>query len=138
MTFGHPLPPWAVVAVLAAAIMVSWLAYRRVGLRAPRRAALSTLRLATLLWLVFCLMRPLARATAATATDAIVPILVDTSRSMGLADADGARRIDRARELLERDLRPALAPVAAAAAASTPPLSPPSVSRTMPATGRPR
>ena len=110
MTFGHPLPPWAVVAVLAAAIMVSWLAYRRVGLRAPRRAALSTLRLATLLWLVFCLMRPLARATAATATDAIVPILVDTSRSMGLADADGARRIDRARELLERDLRPALAP----------------------------
>lgn len=112
MTFGHPLPPWAVVAVLAAAILVAWLAYRRVELAAPRRAVLSALRLATLLWLVFCLMRPLLPATAATAIDAIVPILVDTSRSMGLADADadGARRIDRAREILERDLLPALAP----------------------------
>ena len=110
MTFGNPLPPWAVVAVVAAAILVSWLAYRNVPIAAARGRVLSALRLATLVWLVFCLMRPMVRATGAASTDAIVPILVDTSRSMGLAGADGARRIDRARALVEGDLRPAISP----------------------------
>src|SRR4029453_8845032 len=40
--------------------------------------------------------------------DVFVPILVDVSRSMSIDDADGQRRIDRARELLTRDLLPAL------------------------------
>src|SRR5260370_24625307 len=40
----------------------------------------------------------------------MVPLLVDASRSMGLADADGGRRIDGARALVERDLLPALSP----------------------------
>jgi uncharacterized membrane protein len=110
MTFGNPLPPWAVLAVVAAAIVVAWLAYRHVPIAAPRRRVLSVLRLATLVWLVFCLMRPMVRATGASATDAIVPILVDTSRSMGLADGEGGRRIDRARALVEQDLRPAISP----------------------------
>jgi uncharacterized membrane protein len=109
MTFGNPLPPWAIVAVAAAAILVAWLAYRGVPIAAARRRLLAALRLATLVWLVFCLMRPMVRGTDA-ASDAIVPILVDTSRSMGLADADGARRIDRARALVEHDLLPAMSP----------------------------
>jgi uncharacterized membrane protein len=37
-----------------------------------------------------------------------VPILVDTSRSMSIEDAEGERRIDRARELLSSELLPAL------------------------------
>jgi uncharacterized membrane protein len=110
MTFGSPLPPWALIAVAAAGVLVAWLAYRDVPIAAPRRRVLSALRLATLAWLVVCLMRPMVRATDASTRDAIVPILVDTSRSMGLADADGARRIDRARALVERDLLPSLAP----------------------------
>jgi uncharacterized membrane protein len=110
MTFGNPLPPWALVAAAAAALLVAWLAYRSVPISAGRRRALSALRFATLVWLVVCLMRPMVRATDLSARDAIVPILVDTSRSMGLADADGARRIDRARALVERDLLPALSP----------------------------
>jgi uncharacterized membrane protein len=109
MTFGNPLPPWALVAVAAAAILVAWLAYRGVRIAAPKRRLLSALRFTTLAWLVFCLMRPMVRGNDA-ATDAIVPILVDTSRSMGLADGDGARRIDRARALVERDLMPAISP----------------------------
>jgi len=47
---------------------------------------------------------------AAGARDAVVPILVDASRSMGLADAGGERRIDRAREAIEGQLLPSLAP----------------------------
>ncbi|HEX9365643.1 MAG TPA: glutamine amidotransferase, partial [Vicinamibacterales bacterium] len=110
MTFGNPLPAWGLLAVVLAAMLVAWLAYRSVPIVTPRRRALSALRLATLLWLVVCLMRPMVHATDATARDAIVPILVDTSRSMGLADADGGRRIDRARSLVERDLLPSLSP----------------------------
>jgi uncharacterized membrane protein len=110
MTFGNPLPPWALVAVAAGALVVAWLAYRHVPIAAGRRRTLSALRLATLLWLLVCLMRPMVRATGVSSRDAVVPILVDTSRSMGLADADGSRRIDRARALVERDLLPTLAP----------------------------
>jgi hypothetical protein len=40
--------------------------------------------------------------------DAVVPVLVDASRSMSLEDTDGARRIDRARDMVDRDLMPAL------------------------------
>ena len=110
MTFANPLPPWALAALLAAAVLVAWLAYRHVPIDARRRRVLSALRLATLLWIVVCLMRPTMRATGVAARDAVVPILVDSSRSMGLADADGARRIDRARDLVAGDLLPALSP----------------------------
>src|SRR5205085_12453280 len=40
--------------------------------------------------------------------DAVVAVLIDGSRSMGLADVDGARRIDKARELVTGTLLPAL------------------------------
>jgi uncharacterized membrane protein len=110
VAFANPLPPWALAAILAAAVLVAWLAYRRVPIDAPRRRILSALRLATLLWIAVCLMRPTIRATGVAARDAVVPILVDGSRSMGLADADGARRIDRARELVAAGLLPALSP----------------------------
>src|SRR5438132_543882 len=53
-------------------------------------------------------MRPMIHASGFSARDAIVPILVDTSRSMGLADANGGRRIDRARVLMDREILPAL------------------------------
>jgi uncharacterized membrane protein len=109
MTFANPLPGWAIVLVIVAAALVAWLAYRHVPISTRRRHALSTLRLVTLLWLIFCLMRPVTRASEDT-RDAIVPILVDASRSMGLADADGRRRIDVARSLVERQLLPAIAP----------------------------
>ena len=110
MSFANPLPPWALAAVVAAALLVAWLAYRDVPIAAPPRRLLSVLRLATLLWLVLCLMRPMMSASGLSPRDAVVPILVDASRSMALADADGARRIDRARALVESDLLPALAP----------------------------
>src|SRR6188474_2071590 len=96
------------MAIVTAALVVAWLAYRRVPIAAPRRHILSALRLLTLLWLAVCLMRPMIAATDLSPRDAVVPILVDSSRSMGLVDADGARRIDRARALVERDLLPAL------------------------------
>lgn len=108
MIFANPLPAWALLPIVVLAIAVSWFAYRRAPIAAGRRAALSALRLSTLLWILICLMRPMVAARDGGERDAIVAILVDGSRSMGLADADGGRRIDRARSLLATELLPAL------------------------------
>jgi uncharacterized membrane protein len=73
-----------------------------------RRAALSALRFVTFVLLLALVMRPVLSTSPGGASDAFVPILVDTSRSMAIEDADGARRIDRARELLREQIGPAL------------------------------
>ena len=59
VTFANPLPPWALLAVAGAAVVVAWLAYRRVPIAAPRRYGLVGAAPRTLLWLVVCLMRPM-------------------------------------------------------------------------------
>jgi uncharacterized membrane protein len=108
MSFANPLPLWAALLVVAAAAALAWHTYRRFSAWPRRRYALSALRFITLLSLVIVLMRPVARSSEADSTDVVVPILVDVSRSMGIEDADGARRIDRAREFLTSKLLPAL------------------------------
>src|SRR5207248_8020876 len=100
MSFANPLPFWALIAVAAAVVAIGWFAYRAAPISSLRRRTLSALRVATLLWIVVCLMRPLSRPATAAAHGAVVPILVDASRSMGLADVDGATRIDRARSIV--------------------------------------
>ena len=79
MTFANPIPWWALAPLIAAAALVGWFASRHVPLPAGRRAALSVLRVVTLLLLVLFLMRPVAEPRRGC--DAVVPILVDTSRS---------------------------------------------------------
>src|SRR5699024_7294052 len=51
------------------------------------------------------------RSTDDGVHDAVVPILVDGSRSMSIEDAGGRRRIESARELITKSLLPALTPV---------------------------
>lgn len=106
--FANPLPWWGVVVALVAAAALSWHAYRGFAPWPGRRYALSALRFATLLLLVLVLMRPVSQATSGDARDVVVPVLVDTSRSMAIEDADGERRIDRAREFLTQTLLPRL------------------------------
>jgi len=110
VTFAHPLPWWILATILTAAAGVAWHGYRRVDLTPARRAALTALRFATLLTLVLFLMRPVAQTTEQEARHAFVPILVDTSRSMSIDDADGERRIDNAKRLLTDHLLPGLEP----------------------------
>jgi uncharacterized membrane protein len=74
-----------------------------------RRVVLSAVRFLTLLLIVVLLMRPVARSSQNDPSAAVVPVLVDVSRSMAIEDADGLRRIDRARQLLETQIMPALA-----------------------------
>ena len=110
MAFANPLPWWLIAALVVAAAALAWLAYRRFAASFRRRGALSALRFVTLLFLLLLLMRPVARTSAGDTRDAVVPILVDTSRSMSIEDADGRRRIDRARDIVAVDLLPVLEP----------------------------
>lgn len=111
MQFAVSLPWWGLLLLFVAIAAVAWASYAGAIVPLPRipRATLSTLRALTLLLLVVCLLRPVRVMPPDATTDAIVPILLDASRSMTLADAGGRARIDVARELLQQDIRPALA-----------------------------
>jgi len=106
--FANPLPWWGVALALAACAAVAWFAYARFRVKPLRRNTLAALRFVTLVLILICLMRPV-RTGEEGPRDVVVPVLVDVSRSMGLADVgDGTARIDRARDLLARDFLPAL------------------------------
>jgi uncharacterized membrane protein len=111
VSFANPLPWWALLPILAGAAAVAWLAYNRTPLPPARRHVLVALRFVTLLALIGFLLRPVSSSADLNARDVVVPILVDVSRSMGLEDAgQGARRIDRARQIVAERLVPLLGP----------------------------
>jgi hypothetical protein len=105
------LPPWwlTVLAALALAAAV-FAAYRRplAPLSKTQRAVLIGLRAAALIALLLVLFRPVALLPPAGDRDQVVPVLIDVSRSMRVADADGDTRIARAAALLRFDLLPLL------------------------------
>lgn len=109
MQLATPLPPWAIPLVALAIVGLAVLAYRRAaGLLAGQRALLIALRAIALALVVLCLLRPMRLVTPEDRTDGIVAVLVDASRSMGLGDAEGLTRIERAGALVTRDLVPRL------------------------------
>lgn len=110
MQFGVAYPWWVLLLLAAATAAVAWGFYAGAIVPLPlrRRAVLAGLRALTLLVVLACLLRPVRVLPPDTASDAVVPVLVDVSQSMRLADAGGPR-IDLARDLLERHVRPALA-----------------------------
>ena len=108
MTFANPLPWWVLAPVVCAAAALAWHAYRRLAASAGRRTVLSVLRFLTLLAIVLFLMRPIAHVVDASGRDAVVAVLVDTSRSMGIHDSGGGTRIEAARRIVTDQLTPGL------------------------------
>jgi uncharacterized membrane protein len=110
LNFASPLPWWLAAAVAAAIAAVAYVSYRRplVPLSVPRRWALTILRGVTLAAIVVFICRPLILRPPSSSADVVVPILVDTSRSMRIADAGGQPRLDRVKDLLAREVLPAL------------------------------
>lgn len=102
MRFAVVLPWWGYALAIAAAVILGWLAYARVPVRLtmPRRIGLSALRTVTLLLLILILLRPVVLVPPAAANNSLLPILVDTSRSMRLDDSSGPARIERARAIV--------------------------------------
>jgi hypothetical protein len=105
VTFADPWPWWALLLAFGAIVVLARRAWVRTPLSSGPRSTLVALRTFTLILLVLFLMRPVALGPRAPRA-AIVPILVDVSRSMRIADADGSSRIERARDLAAK-----LAPV---------------------------
>jgi uncharacterized membrane protein len=90
-------PPWpvsvVVLAVLTAALGAGIVSRRsRLESRAPVRGVLLALRLAALACLLFCLLRPVLVVRAVEPQRNFLAVLVDDSRSMTLADDNGAAR----------------------------------------------
>lgn len=111
MHFAAPFPSWLVVLIVVAVVAIAVVAYRRplVPLSPSRRLSLAALRALALASLAFFLARPTILTPPTEPRDVIVPVLVDTSRSMRVADGDGAApRIDVATRLLTDQLLPTL------------------------------
>lgn len=113
MTFEYLPPWWAWLVLLVALVGLAYGAYwsAPVPLAPWRRRSLTLLRLFTLLALVGVLLRPVVLVPSPRWDDAVVPVLIDISRSMRLPDQDGRPRIARAARLVEA-LVPALRPFA--------------------------
>ena len=110
MQFAIALPWWVLALLAAAVAALAWGAYAQllVPISRGRRLALVTLRAFTLLFLLACLLRPVRVMPPNSLSDAVVPVLVDVSRSMRLPDVDGKARIDAAREIALKNVASAL------------------------------
>jgi hypothetical protein len=82
-----------------------------VPLSRVQHGVLVGLRAVVLIAVLVLACRPVVLLPPANAADLVVPVLVDTSRSMRIADADGAARITQAHQLLVSRVWPALSRV---------------------------
>ena len=90
----EPPGPWWIVALVAlvGAAFATWLYLRNSRLPIRDRIVLAALRAAALGVLVTCLAGPILLVATAVTRRNIVAVLVDDSRSMGIADAGAATR----------------------------------------------
>jgi uncharacterized membrane protein len=97
--FSPPAGVTIAAAVIIAALVLAFVGYRlvRTRLRWREGAILSTLRLAGLALILFCIFRPVLIVRAAVSQQNVIGVLIDDSRSMQIADA-GGRRADFARQ----------------------------------------
>ncbi len=109
MTLAVVIPWWVIALLVAGAVLVACGAYARsvVPLTLGQRVTLTGLRLLALLLILFFLLRPVA-IDPVSATDTVVAVLLDRSRSMRIADVGGMRRIDKAVTLLNDSILPGL------------------------------
>src|SRR5204863_8907856 len=101
--FRFNLGTGAFVAALLVAfvVVVAVFTYRRIRVKEGRlrdRIVLTSLRVATLLLLLFCLFRPTLIVRAAVNQQNVVAVLLDDSRSMQIADWSGKPRADFIRQ----------------------------------------
>lgn len=110
MTFAYPLPLWVAILLALVVAALAFLEYRRplAPLTPRQRTTLVALRALVLASLLLFVFRPIVLLPPESSRDAVVPVLVDVSRSMGVADADGRSRLARAAMLLKSDLLPVL------------------------------
>ncbi len=97
MRFAVVLPWWGYALVALSALGLAIFTYAGARVAPGRKLALTALRAAALLLLVGAVLRPVRVLPPSSARDRLVPVLVDVSRSMRVADAQGPARMQRAR-----------------------------------------
>jgi hypothetical protein len=110
VTFASPIPWWAAALAGIAIIGIAYWSYCRpvAPLSAMQRGALTALRALSLGAVLFFLCRPVVLLPPSASGDVVVPILVDVSRSMRIADAAGRSRLEQAIDVVQREIVPAL------------------------------
>jgi uncharacterized membrane protein len=110
MHFASPISWWLAVTIAVGIAAAAFISYRRplVPLTPFQRGILTALRALTLAAIVLLLSRPTVLVPPAAAGDLVIPVLVDASRSMRIADADGETRERRAAHVLQDTLLPLL------------------------------
>ncbi len=116
MHFAYPFPWWLALTLAAGVAAAAFVQYRHplASLSRSQRAALVGLRVVTLTALMLFLFRPMIVVPPSSARNAVVPILIDVSRSMRIADAESPgsgtaqSRIASAGALLKSNLLPAI------------------------------
>ena len=110
MHLAYSLPWWLAVLLMVGIGAAAFMQYRRplAPLTRTQRGALIGLRIVSLAALVLFLFRPIAILPPVGPRDAIVAVLIDTSRSMRIDDADGQSRLARAAAVLKAELLPEL------------------------------
>ena len=100
---------WMLTVLVGASVLVAYAAYSRpvVALSGGQRASLTGLRLLALLLVLIFLLRPVTVDPGQTRR-AVVPVLIDNSRSMRVADANDDRRIESALALARDEILPRL------------------------------
>jgi uncharacterized membrane protein len=95
------LPPWLLGALALAAVAVVVIMYRRVTTVPMRdRLFLGALRIAALMLIIACLFRPTMVLSSAVPQRNLLAVMLDDSRSMRLADVDGATRLSAEQKLM--------------------------------------
>ena len=109
MTLAFAPPWWVLSGLCLAAVLLAVAAYAKpvVSLSWRQRVTLGGLRLSALLLLLLFLLRPVSTEPSPL-PDSVVPVVIDNSRSMRLADVSGERRIDRARAVVRDDILPSV------------------------------
>ena len=111
----HPLwPPYTTWLLVAGAIAVSWLLYRRTVLPRSWLYGLSGLRAAAFLVLILLFLQPVLRVRSAIPQKNFVAVAYDSSKSMKIRDGPGGKsRLESERELLRQKGNPWLEELAA-------------------------
>jgi len=94
LLFAPVVPGLALVAGLAAALLLVWLAARGLkGTRPVDRMVIGAMRVAVFAVLAGCLLRPALALTSAVPQRNVLAIALDDSRSMQIRDVDTTRRL---------------------------------------------
>ena len=100
--FGARPSAWTVVVLIAVLAALLYYLYAGAAIKLPAnwRAALVTIRLALLVVILFCLMRPVIVVPSVVPQSSYVAVLMDDSASMNLPDDGGRTRLDSVKQLM--------------------------------------